>query len=309
MRPRHFFIRLATCGFAALAAPAGAVESGFNIYPVGSLTFGAGQTPPPGLYISPFIGYYEGSIGGNVNIGRALAVDLTAKFFNAGTNILYVPTTEFLGGHLGFSLTLPVGHIDFTAQATIGALSAARTVSGWGFGDIMGRFQLGWTHGPFSHTFYLSGWLPTGRYEPTFAPNIGLNRPALDVAWAFTYTEPTTMLEFSGAAGVTFNARNPATDYLTGIESHLEWAIGKKFGHQLTIGVAGYHYRQLTGDSGTGATLGPFFGRNNGIGPGLTYVTQIAGHVTVLALRHYWEYEAERHFEGTLSTATLTVRY
>ena len=79
MRPRHFFIRLATCGFAALAAPAGAVESGFNIYPVGSLTFGAGQTPPPGLYISPFIGYYEGSIGGNVNIGRALAVDLSAQ--------------------------------------------------------------------------------------------------------------------------------------------------------------------------------------------------------------------------------------
>ena len=76
---------------------------------------------------------------------------------------LFEGVTEAIGEVGGFSLTVPVGHLDFAAQATIGALSAARTVSGWGFGDIMGRFQLGWTHGPFSHTFYLSGWLPTGR--------------------------------------------------------------------------------------------------------------------------------------------------
>jgi hypothetical protein len=287
-----------------------AAESGFNIYPLGSLAFGAGHTPPPGFYVTNVLGYYEGSIGGNVNIGRVVAVDLHAKFLNAATNFLYVPpNTTFLGGQPGFSVTVPVGYLDFAAQATIGPLTATRQVAGGGLGDIMARVQLGWTHGPFAHTFYLSGWLPTGRYEPTFAPNIGLNRPAVDATWGFTYTEPTTMFELSGAVGLTANARNTATDYLTGLESHFEWSLAKKFGHQLTIGIGGYHYRQLTGDSGSGATFAPFISRNNGIGPGLSYVTQIAGHVAIFALSHYWEYEAVRHFEGTVSTASVTIRY
>jgi hypothetical protein len=100
-----------------------AAESGFNIYPLGSLAFGAGHTPPPGFYVTNVLGYYEGSIGGDVNIGRVVAVDLHAKFLNAATNFLYVPpNTTFLGGQPGFSVTVPVGYLDFAAQATIGPL-------------------------------------------------------------------------------------------------------------------------------------------------------------------------------------------
>jgi hypothetical protein len=286
-----------------------AAESGFNIYPMGSLAFGAGATPPPGLYVTPNVAYYHGEIGGNVNVGRDLVLNMEAKFFTSGVNLLYVPETTVLGGHLGLSANVPIGYIDLTAQASLGPLSVTRETAGWGLGDIMLRGQLGWTHGPFSHTFYLSGFLPTGRYDPRFAPNIGLHRPAIDGTWAFTYTEPTTMLELSAAVGITFNATNTETDYRTGIEGHLEWALGKKIGKQLTIGVAGYHYRQLTGDSGSGATLGSFIGRNNGIGPGLSYVTQIDGRVVVFNVRHYWEYAAARHFEGTLSMGSVTVRF
>lgn len=288
---------------------ADAAEFGFSIYPVGTLTFGAGATPPEGLYVTQIAAYYQGSVGGSATLGRVTAIDLNAKFFTSATNFLYVPEAKLFGGNLGFSLTLPVGYLDLTAQALIGSLGGSRTVRGGGLGDIMMRGQLGWTYGAFSHTLYVTGWLPTGRYDPTFAPNIGLNRPAADLTWGFSYLEPTTMLEFSAAAGVTFNARNTATDYQTGLEGHLEWAIGKKIGQQLTLGVAGYHYRQLTGDSGSGAILGSFMGRNNGIGPGLTYITQIGGHLAILNLRHYWEYEAVRHFGGALSTASVTVRF
>jgi hypothetical protein len=296
-------------GFACGASNVEAAEFGFNIYPSGSLTLGAGATPPPGFYVTAITGYYQGDIGGNVNVGRAIAVDLKAKIFTAATNLLYVSKEEVLGGHLGLSVNLPAGYVDLKAQATIGSLSGSREVNGWGLGDMMVRGQLGWTSGPFSHTVYLSGWLPTGRYDPTFAPNLGLHRPAADVTWAVTYIEPTTKLELSGAAGITLNATNTATDYQTGTESHFEWAVGKHFGEMLSLGVAGYHYIQLTGDSGSGATLGSFEGRNNGIGPALNYATQIDGHVAILSLRHFWEYESTRHFEGTLSTASLTVRF
>jgi hypothetical protein len=288
---------------------AGAAEMGFNIYPMGSLAFGAGATPPPGFYVTPSVGYYQASIGGNVTVGRTLVVDLDLKFWQPAVNLLYVPEATVFGGHVGFSANVPIGYLDLTANATIGPFSGSRETDGWGFGDLMLRGQIGWTHGHFSHTFYLTGWLPTGRYEPGFAPNIGLNRPAIDGTWAFSYTEPTTMLELSMALGVTFNATNTETDYQTGIEGHLEWALGRKIGQQLTLGVAGYHYRQLTGDSGSGAVFGSFIGRNNGIGPGLSYATQIDGRIVVFSARHYWEYAAARHFEGTLSIASVTMRF
>jgi hypothetical protein len=71
-------------GFSLSCAPphAHAAETAFNIYPHGSLTLGAGSTPPPGLYITPLVGYYEGSISGDVTIGRVVALDLNVKFLN-----------------------------------------------------------------------------------------------------------------------------------------------------------------------------------------------------------------------------------
>jgi hypothetical protein len=300
---------LVALGAASAPSDVRSAEFGFNIYPTGSLNLGAGATPPPGFYFTTVAGYYQGSISGNVNVGRAVAVGLDVKFFTAAANLLYVPKEEFLGGRAAFSVNIPGGHIGLNAQATVGALSASKEVAGWGLGDIMARAQLGWTQGAFSHTVYVSAWAPTGRYEPTFAPNIGLNRPAVDVTWGFTYLDPATKIELSGAAGLTFNAVNAATNYQTGVESHFEWAVGKHFSETVSLGVAGYHYVQLTGDSGSGATLGEFKGRNNGIGPALNFATKLGGHAAVLSLRHFWEYETVRHFGGTLSTAALTIRF
>jgi hypothetical protein len=309
MRARHLLCGAAALAVATLAEPAVAAEYGFTIYPLGSLAFDAGATPPPGLYITPNVGYFQGNIAGNVNVGRVIAINADVKILLAGVNVLIVPAMEFLGGHWGFSLNVPGGFMDLTAQAVLGPFTGSREVSGGGGGDIFGRAQLGWTHGTFSHTFYLTAFANTGRYSPTFAPNIGLNRPAVDVTWGFSYLEPSTTLQLNGAFGFTFNRINQATDYQTGNEFHAEWALGKKLGQQWTIGVAGYHYRQLEGDSGSGATLGPFIGRTNGIGPALGYVTQIAGHIAIFNVRHYWEYEVVNRFGGSTTVATATVRF
>ena len=64
---------------------------------------------------------------------------------------------------------------------------------------------------------------------------------------------------------------NPDTDYTTGTEFHVEWALVRHFSKTFTLGVAGYHYLQVTGDSGAGATLGDFEGRVTGLGPVMTY--------------------------------------
>lgn len=292
-----------------LSSATQAAEMGFSIYPLGSMAFEAGAVPPPGLYVTTAVGYYTGNIGGNLPIGGVVAVDAKAKVFSSSLNILYVPQKEVLGGRLGFSVNAPSGHMNLDAQAVIGPLDVSRSVSGWGFGDTSLKAQLGWTHGSFNHMVYVMGVLPTGKYQPGFYPDIGLNRPAVDVGWGFTWLDTKLNLEFSAVLGVTFNAVNTATDYKTGDEFHAEWAIGKKLSQQLTVGAVGYVYKQLTGDSGSGARLGPFKGQTFGVGPGLTYTTKIGDHIAIFSVRHYHEFAVERRFGGGLSLASATLRF
>lgn len=98
---------------------------------------------------------------------------------------------------------------------------------------------------------------PTGRAQPGFTPTIALHRPGIDTGWAFTWEHKPSKLQFNGSAGVTFNFENTETDYKTGNEFHFEWAIGREFATRLVIGIVGYDYRQLTGDPGAGALIGP----------------------------------------------------
>ena len=118
-----------------------------------------------------------------------------------------------------------------------------------GLGDVVSKLQLGWQQGAFSHTAYLQVVAPTGRYETGFFPIIGLHRPGIDIGWAYTWVDKATKLQFNGAAGVTFNFENTATDYQSGNEFHWEWAIGREFCPGFRSRIVGYDYRQLTADS------------------------------------------------------------
>ena len=64
-------------------------------------------------------------------------------------------------------------------------------------------------------------------------------------------------MNISGALGVTFNGENPATDYKTGTEFHLEGAISQYLVADLNVGLTGYYYNQLTGDSGRAPPRAP----------------------------------------------------
>jgi hypothetical protein len=113
----------------------------------------------------------------------------------------------------------------------------------------------------------------------------------------------------NGAAGFTFNFVNTADDYNSGNEFHFEWAVGFECAPGLTIGVAGYNYRQVTGDSGSGAKLGPFEGSVDAVGPGLSYTTLIGKTPFIFNLRHYSEFNATNHWEGNSTIASGTIRF
>src|SRR5262249_19629570 len=142
---------------------------------------------------------------------------------------------------------------------------------GTGLGDTNLQVQIGWDYGDFSHTLYVLGVLPTGRYQRGFYPIAGLNRPSIDVDWAFTWFSKATKLQFNGAVGFMTSAENDIVQYQSGNEFHFEWAIGYKMDNGVEIGIVGYDYVQLTGDSGKGALLGAFEGQVDATGLGVTY--------------------------------------
>jgi hypothetical protein len=299
---------VAGCLLAVAAAEARAAEYAFSTYGLGGNAFGAGVTPPPGTYVTTVTGSYSGRIGTSVDFG-GVVIDAGAKvqFFSSGLNVLYVPERKLFGGNLGLSVTVPVGHNDTGATISVGPLTGSRDVDGWGLGDIVSKAQLGWQRGDFSHTLYVQVVAPTGHWDPGFSPIIGLHRPGIDMGWAFTWADKATKLQVNGAAGFTFNFENTATNYKSGNEFHFEWAIGREVAPGLVIGVVGYDYRQLTSDSGS--ALGPFKGRVDAIGPGLSYTTVIGTTPFVFNLRHYHEFNADNRWEGSTTIASSTIRF
>jgi hypothetical protein len=310
-RRRRLLASLAAGALSLCAGPtAEAAEYTFSTYGLGGTAFGAGVTPPPGTYVSAATTLYRGDITGNINIGGVVFnAGAKAELLAGAVSGLYVPDWTVLGGRPGLSVTVPVGHIDLEATASVGPLSATRETSGAGLGDVVSRLQLGWEHGDFAHLVWVQAVAPTGRYDTGFFPIIGLHRPGIDTGWAFTWTDKQSKLQLNGAVGFNFNFENDRTDFLSGNEVHFEWAVGYELMQGLVVGVVGYDWRQVTGDSGAGAVLGPFEGRVDAIGPGLSYTTVIDKMPLIVNVRHYEEYNAERRISGSMSIATVTLKF
>ena len=176
---------------------------------------------------------------------------------------IWVTPYEILGGNLAFSATLIIGGPDISASITEPVIIPLATDSITAFGDpVLGTF-LGWHNGNLHWLTGVSINVPIGDYRKGDIANVALNYWAADVYGAATWLDPATGLELSGAMGVTFNAENTATNYRTGTELHVEGAIVQHLSEAFDIGLLGYYYDQLSGDSGSGvpASLGGFEGQ------------------------------------------------
>jgi Putative MetA-pathway of phenol degradation len=77
----------------------------------------------------------------------------------------------------------------------------------------------------------------------------------------------------------------------------VEGALNQHFPFGLAAGVGGYFYQQITGDSGSGATLGPFRGRVAGVGPLLSYTVKVDKQEVTLSGRWFHEFDVKIEFE------------
>jgi hypothetical protein len=303
------------CSAGAIFSPSAyADEGGVSFWLPGQYSSLAATPAEPG-WSMPLIYYHSSTdasgsknfaIGGSITAGLDVDLDL----------VLAVPTYVFtnpvFGGQASLSMVGVYGRADVDVDATLtgpggGVLSGSKSDSNTAFGDLYPSASLRWNHGDHNTMVYTMLGLPVGSYAVDRLANIGTNHWSVDAGGGYTYLSAKTGREFSAVLGLTYNFENPDTDYQNGIDLHLDWGASQFLSEQWHVGLVGYIYYQITGDSGDGAILGDFKSRVYSIGPQVGYIFKIGERQAYLNLKGYWEFGAENRPEGWNAWLTLVL--
>ena len=330
--PRHSSIRpIRTFGLIAVslvwlasAAVAHAAEGGMSEYALGFISPQAGYLPDPGTYAGYNFYLYTGGaniganqpvLGGHGTINAKASVDagITAHLFS----LAHIFEQPVLGGNAGVNIIIPyvLADADVTGTGNISLPNRVIPIAGGkGFGennigDMIATGMLGWHQKPLHYMAMFNVYMPTGKYNDKDLVNTGKNHWAFEPMANVTYLNETNGIELSEALGVTFNTKNQATKYETGIETHLDIAAIQHFSQYVYVGGVWYGYYQLTGDSGSGAILGDFQGRIFGAGPVLGGMIPLGRHKFYVNARYYHEWGARNRLEGSTTFLTAAVNF
>jgi hypothetical protein len=299
---------------------ANAMDQAKNVYLLGSrASLLSGALPGPGSYFQNDMYFYTGEAGGDIQLplGGFLAADVEAKLVAIELpTFLHVFETPVLGGSFAVSGSFPMGWQEITAAGGVTlangtVLDASRTDEAFQFGDPYLQAMLGWHSGNWNWLVAGAVNVPIGEWEQDQLVNLGFNRWAVDLTAAATWLDMVNLYQLSGAIGVTFNGENLTTDYQSGTELHLEASVAKLFANGMSLGIAGYHYQQLTGDSNQTlvqeALLGDFKGRTTGVGPILGFTIPLSDRKLSANLRWFHEFDAKNRLEGDAAFFTVAV--
>jgi hypothetical protein len=259
----------------------------------------SGYTPPPDVYL------YQGS--GNLfpAIGSRSSTRVTENFVADIAIVSWFPDFKLFGADPGFAVTVPFGSNRASANVTVAAKRFSLADEIPAIGDTEYSAILGWQAGEQHWNVTLTGFAPTGKFDPNRVSLTGLNRPALDLKGAYTYLGLQTGLEVTGALGVKLNAPNTTTNYQSGTELHLEWALNQHFPFGLAAGVGGYFYQQVTNDHGSGDQFGAFRGRVAAVGPLLSYALKAGAQEVDFSARWFHEFAAQNRVRADLIYASF----
>jgi hypothetical protein len=316
-------------GILSTTAPVSlADESGTSFWLPGSFGSLAAVPGTPGWAVASV--YYHTSVRAGadvaaareIQIGRfnpALNVNLNANLHASADLAIIVPSyvfaTPVLGGQLAVQMGTIVGstsaNVNGTLTASLPPFSLVRTDSigdtMTGFGDLYPQASLKWNYGVNNFMTYITGDIPVGNYSSTSLANLGLGHGAIDAGGGYTYFNPATGHEFSAVAGFTYNFINPTTQYQSGVDFHLDWGASQFLSKQFFVGLVGYAYDQVTGDSGSGDRVGAFESRVFSAGPQLGYIFPVAGKQGFLGLKSYFEFGAKNRPEGWNTWLTFAI--
>jgi hypothetical protein len=310
--------------FAAIVCATGdarADESGISFWIPGFFGSLAAAPQQPGWSLTSIYYHTDVSASGSAALAREIDIGRLPKTtvgFSGNANVhgigdlgfvipTYVFATPFLGGQAAASLLVGYGNnntsLNATATATIDHLppftaSIARQQDTMGFTDLIPIFTDRWNAGVNNYMVYITGDIPVGLYDSSNLANIGLGHGAIDGGVGYTYFDPKLGHEFSAVAGLTGNFENPAKNYTSGVDFHLDWAASQFLSKQVFVGVVGYFYDQVTPDRGCAPILCPFESRVIGLGPQLGYLFPVGTMQGYVNVKGYGEFENNARPDG-----------
>lgn len=287
------------------ASPVQADEGGVSFWAPGQFGSLAAVPGEPGWSV-PVV-YYHLDVSANGSKSFIVGGNLTSGVDAKADLVFFFPTYTFmqpvLGAQAAFSIGWAAAHERVTADVQVtgprgNQVSGTRTDTVSGGSDLYGLGTLKWHDGVNNYIAYTMFGAPTGAYQLGRLANVSTNHWSIDAGGGYTYFNPKKGHEFSIVGGFTYNGENNDTDYQNGVDSHIDWAASQFLNEQVHVGVVGYFYYQLTGDHGSGATLGDFKSRVNGIGPQIGYFFPVGKEKGYVNLKGYWEFDARNRPDG-----------
>lgn len=290
-----------------------ATESGASLYVPGLRGPLAGIVPPPGFYFQNDFYSYSGRISAatRTQIGGAVLSNVKVQARVDFLTPTWVTPLEIFGGNLGFAVSLPFGNPRVSAGALIAAPRLGRAVglkmrdSGFLLGDPVVTSFVGWHAGNFHWQLGGAVNIPSGTYDADRLSNLSFNRWIGDVYAAGTWLDPKIGLDISGAVGLELNGKNDDTDYKSGNAVHVDLAVSQYLSKDFSIGALFSHYQQISGDSGAGASLGPYKGRTTAVGGTIGYNFSIGALPISTRLKVLREVSVDNRPQGTIALVTI----
>lgn len=259
--------------------------------------------PQPGFLVANTVWFQSGDATAAVLQGQAdLNLDIDVVLNIAAAT--YTFDKKILGGVYTVGAVIPFGYAKLDAKVTgpfggtFGASADSFNLADIAFIPAQFNWNVGNLHFKLAETIIA----PTGAYDLDNAVNLGRNYWAFDTVGAVTWFNPGSGTEISVAPGIMYNTENKKTNYKTGAEFHLDFTANQFLSETFAVGIKGYYYDQLTGDSGSGAILGNFKSESFGVGPGFFWTPKVAGGKLVIQGKWMHDFSAKNRFDSDYGT-------
>ena len=285
---------------------ASAAERGASTFIPGTYgDFGVAIKPPPGIYVRNTVFHYSADRHQKTGVDAKVDVDFWVNYSTASI----VTDWTILGAKYNFAFGIPL--VDAEVDQYITGAPALdyfdnRTATGDFFIVPVSLF---WTFGDLSLNLYEYIVTPTGAFSKNKIANAGFGHWAFQTHLAMTWLNPERGQEISLNVGHVFNAENSDTNYKTGQEVFAEYLVAQYLSPEFGIGLQGYFHKQITGDSGRGASFGDFKGAAAGIGPAVLWNTKFGDQKAAFIGKWLHEYHADKRFKGNFIYGTLVLSF
>ena len=307
-------------GFAAViamasAGEAAADEAGSSFWLPGQFaSFAAAPYATPGWAVE--LVYYRATASAKAGdgvqrgTGFQIGVDTPSDLFMLTPT--YVFATPVFGAQASIGVSALFGRNKTSVSATLtgpdgAVLSGTDTDQVVGFGDISPTASLAWSRDVHNFMLYATANIPVGAYSVNSNAALGMGYWVVDAGAGYTYLNEKAGFEWSAVLGFSYNFVNPHTQYQSGIDVHLDWAVSPYLSDTMHAGIVGYFYNQVTDDRGAPALLGDFRSRVAGIGPQLGFFFPLGERQAYLNVRGYYEFDAQNRPDGWTGWVTFSL--